>query len=576
MALEPRRRNDPFQIGRLARWVVPLLLILAGIGLVPPWIMAWWTGLANSPRRALAIGFLNGCLIAYGVIFFAAIIAGISAFFRLLQGRKLRQKRSTSARILLLSSAILIALAFVEMGSWALIVRARMPPPHPPIPPPHVPIETGRSNELRLLVLGESSAEGQPFQPWFSIGHVLAWQLEKAHPGRKVNLIMAAEGGISLTSVVRSLEQQTYRPDVVLLYSGHNEFQTRWGWSRTVHYYPEDLRTRPADGFTEWVGDVTPFTRMIHAAVDRQKIDLPPIVKEDRDVVDRPVCDLAAREEVRATFARELETVASWCEKAGAVPIFIVPAGNDVGFDPDRSILDVSTRLSDRESFAARFFETKNREISDPIGAITDYRRLIAGQPLFAEAHYRLARLLLAKGHLEEAGREFETARDLDGLPMRCPSEIQSLYREISAKHKTTVLVDGPSVLRRLSPSGLLDDHTFHDGQHPTFRAYLALAQNALDQLRNRSLFDLDKTSQPQIDPTECASKFDLDRPDRWALVCRRSANFWSKLASGRYDPSDRFARADRLTRAAERIELGTKPEDAGVPGLGVRPKGFP
>ena len=128
--------------------------------------------------------------------------------------------------------------------------------------------------------------------------------------------------------------------------------------------------------------------------------------------------------------------------------------------------------------------------------------------------------------------------------------------------------MDGPNALPEVSPSKQLDDNLFHDGQHPSFRAYLALAQNAIDQLRDRALFGASRGTDPHaIDPTECANHFGLDDDKRWAEVCRRAASFWGRLASSRYDDRARRAQFERLSRAAEAIEAGTAPEETGIPG---------
>ena len=562
------RRSMPWVVLSLLAWVV--------IALGPLYLTTWWSGLSYLTRHAIFIGILHGCLIAYGAGLIASLLVGLIAAYRVIRGRSRRVKFTTSARFLLLSITILFGCGFLEFGAWAVSLRARGPVPIPPMPPLNVRQDRTTSNDLTLLVLGESSAEGQPFEPWFSIGQVLVWQIEKANPGRKVNLIMAARGGIPLTDVVNDLNKQTRRPDLVLLYGGHNEFQARWGWSRTVNYYPEDFVERRRDSLSDWVGDITPFTSLIHSGVDRQRIDLPPIIKGIRDVVDRPVCNQESLANLHQLFSRELETIVTWCERAGAVPILIVPTGNDVGFDPDRSVLDASTRKAERLSFGEDFLALKQREASDPEAALAAYRELLKRQPKFAESHYRLARLLAARGQTQEAAVEFKAARDLDGLPMRCPSDFQSSFATVASAHPSVLLIDGPSVLAKFSPTGLLDDNLFHDGHHPSFRAYLALAQATLDLMRNRRLFGLDQAALATVDPGECAAHFGLETNAHWGDIGRRAATFWERLASSRYDSSDRVAKAQRLRLAVKAMERGIRPEETGVPGFGVHPQGFP
>lgn len=575
---------------RFGPWIVAAVLGFVAWQLAPVLIRTWWTGLPRATRRSISTAFLNGCLAAHGVVLAIASIGIVVAATRVVTGRKRGQARPVSARLLLLGVTCLFSLGILELAAWGLEIRSRRPPAPIAVPPkiatasrdlddqPPKAAKAGRDpNELVMLVVGESSAEGQPFEPWFSMGHAIAWQLERAKPGRKVRLVMTASGGVPLARVLSILEEQTERPDIVLMYSGHNEFQSRWGWSRVANYYPEDWRERPPRGrLVDYAGGITPFARLIRDAIDRQDVDAPPVLPETRVVVDRPIVDPQAREALREYFSLEIERVIDWCRSAGAVPIMVTPAGNDVGFDPDRSVLDPSTRSADRAAFAEEFLRARELEASSPEQALAAYRALLARQPLFAEAHYRLAKGLAARGEIDEARREFATARDLDGLPMRCPKGFQDAYRAAAAAHPEVVLVDATACLEALSPTKLLDDSVFHDGQHPSFRAYMALAQDALDQMRRRELFGLDTAALPPIDPSECAMHFGLDGTEHWADVCRRAASFWSRLAKSRYDFEEREGRASRLEHAAEAIERGVKPEETGVPGLGVRPAGFP
>lgn len=575
MTDSPPRSKGFRRLLRLSLIIVAALLAYVAWTLGPPFTKSWWSGLPPTARRRIAVGFLDGCLLAYGIGLAGSLLGGAWSISRIIRGRRYRARRPRSARVLLFCCANLCAVAFLEIAAWGLAAYGRIPP-NPPAIPPLVPSAASGNNTLTLLVLGESSAEGQPFQPWFSIGHVIARQLERARPGRKVELMMRASGGTALDSSVALLESIPRRPDLVLLCSGHNEFQARWGWSHTVNYYPEDRAERPRDTLADHLGGPTPFTRLILDAVERQAIDQPPTMSNKRRVVDRPICDAATRRRIHRDFAAKLATVVSWCERSGAVPILVIPAGNDVGFDPARSVLDPETRGADREAFARDFLAAKEIPVEASDAAIAAYRGLIARQPMFAEAHYRLAQRLQERGDIDEAREHYTLARDHDGLPMRCPSDYQDIYRAIAATHRSVVLVDGPNRLPSISPTKLLDDNLFHDGQHPSFRAYLALAQDALDQLRDRDLFSLREAALAPLDPTECAIHFGLNTNERWAEVCRRAASFWGRVAATRHDSSERRSRFESLTRAAEAIERGVAPEDVGVPGLGIHPRGFP
>jgi hypothetical protein len=58
-------------------------------------------------------------------------------------------------------------------------------------------------------------------------------------------------------------------------------------------------------------------------------------------------------------------------------------------------------------------------------------------------------------------------------------------------------------------------------------------------------------------------------------MACVRSGSYYSHLAAARFDPSERMAKKIRILKAAQDIRTGARlPEQAGVPGIGLKPVG--
>jgi hypothetical protein len=198
---------------------------------------------------------------------------------------------------------------------------------------------------------------------------------------------------------------------------------------------------------------------------------------------------------------------------------------------------------------------------------------LLARQPRFAEAHYRLARLLEKAGRREPADRHYVAARDGDGLPIRCTSEFQDAYREVADRHPQAILIDGPAVLRGLSLRGTAGDNIFTDGIHPSLIGYTGLAEAILRGLHARRAFvwgEGQPGPEPVVTASECARHFGMD-PDRWREVCDYAASFYHHAAAIRFDPSARKAKEARYAEASRRIQAGIAPEDVGMLGVGTR-----
>ena len=58
--------------------------------------------------------------------------------------------------------------------------------------------EASPPDEYRIVVLGGSSALGEPYRPWLSVGQIVAWQLQQAIPDRRFECEILAWLGDSL------------------------------------------------------------------------------------------------------------------------------------------------------------------------------------------------------------------------------------------------------------------------------------------------------------------------------------------------------------------------------------------
>ena len=581
------------QFGRIARLV---LLVVGGVvfcvawQLVPPFLSLFWAELPRDFRIKLEIGSLQGLLVAYALVLVVLMLGLVIVAGRLAASRGRLPRRRWLSRLVLLDVSLLLGVVCLEVGasvwmSWlhrapamvqTISGEAEEAPVLPGEKPPVLPGEKQPaaagpvSGSLRILVIGESSARGEPYHPWLSVGQIVGWQLEKILPGRPVQVDMQAEGGATLEEMHQKLATIPYRPDALILFAGHNEFQGRWSWERNPPYYIDEQARRLSP--VELVVRNSPWCRLILETLDVKRASLIPRPKITRKLVDRPTCTEEERARILADFRRRLGAIASYCEALGTVPIFIVPGSNDGDYEPSRSAMPPSAGPEERASFAHEFLRVRELEQTEPARAIEGYRRLLEQAPGFAETHYRLARLLEAAGQWDEAREHYVKAREYDVMPMRCPEDFRQVYRDLAREHPSIVLVESAATLGPLSPHGILDDHLYHDAQHPTFRGYLALAQAVLDQLHDRQSFGWPSSvPAPRIDPADCARHFQLDKA-RWVTVCERSAWFYDVTAYTRYDPTERLKHAEAYKKASREIESGKAADQAGLVGLGIHP----
>jgi hypothetical protein len=571
--------------GRLFGVAVPAALAIGAFLVLKEYTWA----IPRSVRQRVSGWFLEALLLAHGALLVLAPLGVVILTGLLLRARRRRERRPALARALLLCASCLLGLGMVEAAAAAWQAWAHRSPKLPetftkprPKALPDLPVEFAGAaprdaGEVEIVVLGESSAKGEPYgdpdppwTSWLSIGEIVGWQLGRAIPGRRFHVTILAKGGDTLERQHQKLAGLKRRPDLLIVYAGHNEFHSRFNWERVVP--PERPAPASREPTRRGAGLSTPLGRMIREAIARNGVEVAPPAQVTRRLVDWPVCTRAERAEILADFERRVEAITQYAERVGALPVLVIPPGNDAGYEPNRSVAVAPLTEPQIKAVIREFNAAKAAEDDDPSRSLAFYRAFLVKQPLFAEAHYRVARLLERSGDYEGANHEYVLARDLDGFPQRCPSDLQDTYRAVAARHPAALLVDGQSVLRALSRHGILDDHLFHDAQHPVLIGHVALAQAVLDGLRARRAFGWSGGAPAaRIDPAECAEHFGMSL-NRWAVVCGRVVFFYKRTAYLRHDPAHRLAIIARYEQAAREIRAGKTPEETGVPGLGVRP----
>ena len=579
------RRSRP---RRRCVWVaVGLVLVVAVLALVK-------LGLGLSPARPAKLVALRLLREVYPYLALSAFAAGGGFAGWLAWSRRRGRRAPVAARGLLLCVAVVSGLLLVEAGSGVWLWRAHRTPTlagkaerarpgraaDPPVSKFDVekPVERalpealpeGAKDEVYLVVLGESSAAGFPYAQKLSVGKIVEWQLNRLIPSKRFRVDVLADSGSHLEWQYHKLASLARRPDGILVFCGHNEFYSRHGWQHEVPYYRDG--PPPRASLADRAARYSPLLRLVGETIAAVEVSLPPEAVP-RPLVDAPSFTAEERVERLADFRRRLTRIVEYAERVGAVPILVPPPGNDAGFEPSRSLLPPETPWPRREAFAEAVHAARRLEFTDVDGSIAAYRSLIESQPGFAECHFRLARLLEIRNRTDEAYRHYVAARDLDGLPLRCQTAFQDVYRELG-RRPGAVLVDGQQLFHARNPGGQLDDHLFNDAMHPSFEGHVALAEGILAGLKARGAFGWPAAvAAPSIDLRECAAHFGMDQA-QWEAVCRFASRFYAVAAPLRFDRAEREAKQSRYEAWAEKLAAGQSPESLRAPGLGLEPVG--
>jgi hypothetical protein len=535
---------------------VPFVVLISAELVLPGWIPT----LDRPLRRALTEALLQAVLVGYCAIFVAGLVGPLLLGGLFARSHRRNRFHRGLKRGFVFGLSCLVSLLMLELGSaaWRSWTH-RMPS----LPTRFVDAPPG---EFRIVVLGGSSAAGEPYWPWLSVGQIVAWQLQKSVSDRRFASEILAYPGDSLEMQHQKLAGLMKRPDAVIIYSGHNEFAARFeeereGWrDERSAFWLRRLAYR--------VSLSSPFYALAYELISKNRLDRPPSLSLRHELIDPPVASPVESAAILDDFGRRLEAIVAYCDRIGALPILIVPPANEAGYEPSRSTLPAEVTKARRIRLVEQMQQARAVETTDPAFSTRIYRTILEDHQGFAEAHFRLARLLEAQGQMTDAARHYLAALDHDGLPIRCQAPFRAVYRAVTARHPRCLLIDGRRELSEISPNGLLGDHVIHDTHHPTLQGHVALAGAVLRELARVNAFCWKVPIDLPLDPAACAVHFGMTA-ERWATTCDRISEHYRRVAIYRYDPEERLRKARVFADAGRRIRQGCSLDQLGLPGIG-------
>ena len=323
----------------------------------------------------------------------------------------------------------------------------------PGLPPLWVPAEKD-PGEIRIVVLGESAAEGFPL-PEFHLARVLETILAERNPAQRVRVVSLAMTGINSHQIRRLglAAAECLAPDVVVLYAGNNEAIGPHGPAAVLPGIRRGL----------------PLIRLQGA------------LRESR--LARGL-DRLGRAERRRT--RNLRLWRGLDEFRG-----VEIAADDARLEPmyrhfEANVDDLVSALVRRQIRVVVCTMGVNLNDWPPLGSETPAETAAAPEDVrSASQAYREAEALAQAGDRSAAWAGFRRACDLDLIRFRADSRINGILRargrDGPAEH--VALVDVDRALHEDDPGGGDDRRWFYEHVHLTLPGRLAVAGRIADAL---------------------------------------------------------------------------------------------
>jgi len=302
-----------------------------------------------------------------------------------------------------------------------------------------------KENSFRVFVLGGSSAEGYPYNPLGSFSRYIRRRLELVYPNSTievVNISMTAVNSYTVLDLLPGVLDQ--KPDLILIYAGHNEYYgalgvgsvQSYGSSRTIIklmlYLNNFKTTQLVRNSINWIASLfvsenngTSGTLMSRMAKDKY-------ILLNSEVFN------AGLEQFKENFTDILQLI-----KDKGVPVIL---GR------------LASNLKDQKPFIS---------VNTP-----GYKR--------ADQVYKEAENEFKTNNFTTADSLFRLAKDLDALRFRAPEKMNQIIDDLGKEfHVPTVPID--SIFDSASPGEIVGENLIVDHLHPNVRGY---------QLMGKALYD--------------------------------------------------------------------------------------
>jgi tetratricopeptide (TPR) repeat protein len=307
-------------------------------------------------------------------------------------------------------------------------------------------------NGFRVFVLGGSSGAGYPYMPLGSFSRYVRKRLELIYPKNEievVNLSMTAVNSYTIRDILPSVLEQ--KPDLILIYAGHNEYYGALGvgsmenlgsniWLVNLSVKLEKFKTY------QFIRNVIKYLVKEFGKKQRPSTGtLMSRMAEKKKIPYESDIFNAGIEQFRENMSDVLEEI----HDAGVPVLFSTLGSNLMGLSPF---------------------------ISEP------YKDFPAAKTIFNNATEDFK-----NGNLKKAAKEYRYAKDLDMLRFRAPEKINSVIKNLSEKYGP-ILVNSDSALNKASETGIIGNDLMVDHLHPTLRGYQIIGKTFYEAMEQHHI----------------------------------------------------------------------------------------
>ena len=351
------------------------------------------------------------------------------------------------------------------------------PPALARIPVPVVMKAAKPAGTIRIFLLGESAALGDP-RPQFGAGRYLEALLGERFPGQDFEVVNVAMTAIN-SHVILPLARECagHQGDLWVIFMGNNEMVGPFGAATVFGFKAPPLwlvRMSVAVQRARFCQLLVELGRKFQSRSRASSWHGMEMFTENKVPPGDP-----RRQVIYHRFARNLDQILQSGLRAGVKVLLSTVAVNLKDCPPFASVTANPPSEADRkrqEDLIARgaTAETEGKWAE----AKQTYEQAIALSSDSAELQYRLGRCCVRAGDAAAARQPFQLAADRDWLPFRADSNVNGVIRDAgrSLAGPNLVLCDAAAALSHDSQTGIPGQESFYEHVHLNFDGNYRLA----------------------------------------------------------------------------------------------------
>lgn len=340
-------------------------------------------------------------------------------------------------------------------------------------------------NEFRIFCVGGSTVQGRPYAIETSFSTWLELSLRAADESRQYNVINC--GGVSYASyrLAPIIEEiLDYQPDLIVLYTGHNEFLEDRTYDVVKKTSPLILNAHEKLSALRTYS----FFRSLALQVQSQRPDLEILPGEVQARLDysnglaKYTRDEEWKSNVVKHFRHNLERIAL-AALSTDVPLMICsPVSNLRDASPFKSQNQSGLSEVQLSQFESGF---EQLAVDEGSASIEQLKALLEIDPAYAHLQYRIGQAYQMTGDFANAKRHLVEAKEQDICPLRIIEPMYEVIEETARKHQVA-LVDVKALFESQAPDGIPGSELLVDHVHPSMHGHQLIADLILNEMKRQ------------------------------------------------------------------------------------------